>query len=394
MGEYYSGPFDEHRAREKAEKEMSAGELVSGGIDPVAVGYGVSSAADESFEFFFNMYPDKSNKIRAKAAWIHAGCHKIYEKIHRCLHNQIQNCERFKAGFHPTIINYIGGERWNDAIQQKPKSSFFNHDDSSWADSLQDDSATSINKHFIELINQLFRRIVSICPAFKTAWPTESDFFDTKRVWFITLTSNHVASISELQKGLDRLASSDTPFVPSPGQFLKWCQLTPQDLGLPSAPEAFRIASKYAMDFRYSPSGTKKPHITIHSAATLCGFHDLTQHPASKMLPIFEEFYLVVCKNFSKGELREAIEDKICDNFANQQPEQESRVIEAPHGVVDEKAKQQYYRDTWRPGDVLPQYKGKSQKECVEIMKQLLDPKKLPKGHFLNPIADSIKNAI
>ncbi len=83
--------------------------------------YGLTMDDLRAFEYFWNAYPRKTNRIRAQQAWFHDGCNKIAGRILIKLSEQIEKDNAFLTGYAPSITSYIHGQRWNDDIQHAPK---------------------------------------------------------------------------------------------------------------------------------------------------------------------------------------------------------------------------------------------------------------------------------
>ncbi len=74
------------------------------------------------------------------------------------------------------------------------------------------------------VINELFRIIVANFPAFKQAWPTEAEYEFAKKEWIKAFNQVGLRDIEDIQRGIDKFRLLETPFVPSPGQFLALCK--------------------------------------------------------------------------------------------------------------------------------------------------------------------------
>ena len=86
----------------------------------------------------------------------------------------------------------------------------------------------SPNSKFTELdyriVNKLFKTFQSIFPAFKQAWPTDSEFENAKREWMKAFKLANLQDIEAIKRGVNSYRLAPTPFVPSPGQFIELCK--------------------------------------------------------------------------------------------------------------------------------------------------------------------------
>ncbi|VTX61040.1 replication protein P [Haemophilus parainfluenzae] len=113
---------------------------------------------------------------------------------------------------------------------------------------------SSIPSNAVRLIDRMFVRLKSIFPAWKHAFNSEIDYNETKQVWLEELFKAGVVNPQSLKRGLDLAAKSESPFFPSVGQFITWCEFENyHELGLPTPEELSSRIQKY---FGYA----KEPH--------------------------------------------------------------------------------------------------------------------------------------
>ena len=106
----------------------------------------------------------------------------------------------------------------------------------------------------VRLIDRMFIRLKSIFPAWKQAFASEAEYNETKQVWLEELFKAGVVNPQSLKRGLDLAAKSESPFFPSVGQFIAWCEFENyHELGLPAPEELSSRIQKY---FGYA----KEPH--------------------------------------------------------------------------------------------------------------------------------------
>ena len=104
----------------------------------------------------------------------------------------------------------------------------------------------AISENAIKLIDRMFARMKSIFPAWKQAFDNVEDYNATKQVWLEELLKADVVTPAKLKRGLDLAAKSGSPFFPSVGQFVEWCNTeTYTDLGLPTAKELRQEINKF-----------------------------------------------------------------------------------------------------------------------------------------------------
>lgn len=90
-----------------------------------------------------------------------------------------------------------------------------------------------------EFINNLFVELAGIFPAWKQAFDGIDGVRTAKRIWMNVLLDSGINSMGQIQTGLRKAAKSENPFMPSVGQFVKWCSPDPEEIGLPDAKKAW-----------------------------------------------------------------------------------------------------------------------------------------------------------
>lgn len=72
--------------------------------------------SDETFEVFWQLYPVKKGKQRAKVAWFAQRCYKDVHMILTKLDEQVRKDRQFLDGYPPHPTTYIHGKRWEDEV--------------------------------------------------------------------------------------------------------------------------------------------------------------------------------------------------------------------------------------------------------------------------------------
>lgn len=142
----------------------------------------------------------------------------------------------------------------------------------------------------IKIINQLFQDLVAINPAFKQAWPTEKEFTQTKRQWMLAFQEAGINSFEQIKLGVQKVRQRASPFVPTPGEFIKLCKATPEDVGAPPTREAYLEACcksypSYGDDKHWS-------HPAVEMARNKVDPYRLTNLPERETYKDFERAYL------------------------------------------------------------------------------------------------------
>lgn len=159
----------------------------------------------------------------------------------------------------------------------------------------------------IQIINNLFRELVAINPAFRQAWPTEREFIQTKRQWMLAFVDAGINSFEQIKSGIQKIRLKGSPFVPTPGEFIKLCQASPKDIGAPTARDAYLEACQkshpaYGDDKQWS-------HPAVEIARNKVRPYRLVNLPEKQTYKDFEAAYFEACQLIASGRNAAQIEE-------------------------------------------------------------------------------------
>ncbi|WP_080729790.1 replication protein P [Vibrio vulnificus] len=90
-----------------------------------------------------------------------------------------------------------------------------------------------------KIINKLFLELQACFPAWRQTFTSRAEIDAAKRSWARGLFEAKITTQKQLDWGLAKARQSESPFWPSLGQFIKWCQPDPSDYGLPDTRKAY-----------------------------------------------------------------------------------------------------------------------------------------------------------
>ena len=160
----------------------------------------------------------------------------------------------------------------------------------------------AIDQGTASVVNSLFAELQCIFPAWKQAWPDEDSLKAAKRSWIKGFMAAGINSLEQIRFGIQQCRRSGGDFAPSVGRFIKWCEPTPEMLGLPDAAKAYREACANA-----HPAAERNwSHPAVHHAACETGFYELANLPEERSHKLFERNYAITVRAVMTGEpLRE-----------------------------------------------------------------------------------------
>lgn len=93
-----------------------------------------------------------------------------------------------------------------------------------------------------EVVNELFRRLRGIFPAWRQAWPSTEALDAAKAEWIKEFADANIRSLEQIELGVQKCRKLSRPFAPSVGEFIGMCVAGPEDFGMPLAAAAWMEA--------------------------------------------------------------------------------------------------------------------------------------------------------
>ncbi|RWU21292.1 Replication protein P [Pseudomonas alkylphenolica] len=156
-----------------------------------------------------------------------------------------------------------------------------------------------------EVVNALFKELQAIFPAWKQAWPDDDALKAAKRSWIKAFVAAEINTLEQIRYGLLNCRQFGGDFAPSVGKFIKWCQPTPEMLGIPSHDKAFREALENSHPSR---AGSRTwSHPAVRHAALQCELHNLADQVSEKASKIFDRAYDITIRMLVQGKPLEDI---------------------------------------------------------------------------------------
>ncbi|HII3707923.1 replication protein P [Pasteurella multocida] len=96
-------------------------------------------------------------------------------------------------------------------------------------------------------IDLLFTRLKTIFPAWRSAFSSDFEYNEAKKYWLETLINERITSVAQIRIGVERARKSESPFFPSVGQFIEWCnEGALESQGMPLLEELLERIKQYS----------------------------------------------------------------------------------------------------------------------------------------------------
>lgn len=144
-----------------------------------------------------------------------------------------------------------------------------------------------------EVVNDLFRRLRGIFPAWRQAWPSTEALDAAKAEWIKEFADEGIRTLEQIEFGIQKCRKLKKPFAPSVGEFIAMCVPGPEDFGMPSAAGAWMEALMEA----YS-------HDAVKLASEATGLFDLraAKQEDKGLRARFDHNYTIVIRRAQSGQ--------------------------------------------------------------------------------------------
>ena len=144
-----------------------------------------------------------------------------------------------------------------------------------------------------EVVNDLFRRLRGIFPAWRQAWPSTEALDAAKAEWIKEFADAGIRSLEQIEFGIQKCRKLKKPFAPSVGEFIAMCTPSAEDFGMPTAADAW----VEALIGTYSHDG-------VRIAANETGIFDLrsAKQEDKSLRARFDRAYAIVIRRAQEGQ--------------------------------------------------------------------------------------------
>ncbi|QGG08509.1 replication protein P [Enterobacter cancerogenus] len=104
-----------------------------------------------------------------------------------------------------------------------------------------------------QIINGLFVQLAAAFPA-SLVNRSQEDVNEIRRQWVLAFKENGITTLEQVEAGMRMVRRQERPFLPSPGQFIKWCREGHSVLGINTAEVMAEYWKWRKLVFRYLSS--------------------------------------------------------------------------------------------------------------------------------------------
>lgn len=109
-----------------------------------------------------------------------------------------------------------------------------------------------------QIFNELFNQLRAAFPASMANIRSQAELNEFRRQWLLAFQENGINTLEQIDAGMRIARQQERPFLPSPGQFVKWCREGRCVLGVTAADVMAEYWKWRKLVFRY-PSSEQYP---------------------------------------------------------------------------------------------------------------------------------------
>lgn len=153
------------------------------------------------------------------------------------------------------------------------------------------------------VVNDVMRELQACYTAWRQTWPDDKALNAYRKSLIKAFAEAGINSLEQVRYAMQRCRQDESDFVPSAGKLVKWCQPTPEMLGLPALERAYAEACRNVHPAQVACA--RWSHVAIYHAAVAAGFHSLQQLSRELGMKRFDQCYSAVCQRIARGEVLE-----------------------------------------------------------------------------------------
>lgn len=150
------------------------------------------------------------------------------------------------------------------------------------------------------VVNDVMRELQACYTAWRQTWPDDKALNAYRKSLIKAFAEAGINSLEQVRFAMQRCRQDSSDFVPSAGKLVKWCQPTPEMLGLPSLEKAYAEACRNVHPAQFADA--RWSHAAIYHAAVAAGVRSLQQLSRELGLKRFDSCYQEQCSKVGRGE--------------------------------------------------------------------------------------------
>lgn len=164
--------------------------------------------------------------------------------------------------------------------------------------------ALGADSHVATIVNETLKQLIAIKPAWKAALGDKGAVAQWKKSWTVAFAQNGIQSLPQIELGIKRAQCDASPFLPSVGQFIEWCN--------PAGIDETEIIEAFARMI-----DRKRAANDIEYATRLrCGFACKNLLPHDKAIALFSSNMKLVSAKVARGEHIASLSTPMLENKA------------------------------------------------------------------------------
>ena len=153
-----------------------------------------------------------------------------------------------------------------------------------------------------EYINEVFKRITAICPAWKQAFSSSEELSAIKKEWMTGFFDSNIRSKQSVDFAMSKLRDSGEAFIPTVGRFIGWCRDGAMPEGTKNTLQAYKEVCAYQClprEKRIPSTLSQETWHTLSNLGDLAGWRHMEKMKHKKY---WDEEFEVTIEKLRNGE--------------------------------------------------------------------------------------------
>ena len=112
-------------------------------------------------------------------------------------------------------------------------------------------------EHVARIFNELFVQLQAAFPASVSTIREQNKLNEFRKQWMLAFLENGITTMEQVNAGMRHARASESPFWPSPGQFIKWCKDSKMVLGV-TIDDVMAEFHRYSKEKSLYPGGPER----------------------------------------------------------------------------------------------------------------------------------------
>lgn len=159
----------------------------------------------------------------------------------------------------------------------------------------------------VALVNALFIKFGLLCREYDAMYADPKRENAEKVQWVRAFIKYKLKTQAQIQAGIDKTEKHKYGKPPQLGQFLEWCERTPESCGFPEILNAFKIACSINSVYGTYIHSHVPTDTVIRHAVNQIGSNQFREMSEKDAIKLFSNYYIISCRQYMDGNIKDIL---------------------------------------------------------------------------------------